>query len=89
MFKKISFVIGIFWAIYSSVECRTVYPPCLPLGIHEKDAVNQVLTSNQIVTPVVIYKQVTNITNDCCNRVWIYVDQPGGNGIVENIPAVG
>ncbi|OIT33561.1 hypothetical protein A4A49_55042 [Nicotiana attenuata] len=59
------------------------------IGIKEKDAVNQVLSSNSVVTPVVIYNQVTNITDDCCNRVWILVDQPGGNGQVENIPTVG
>lgn len=114
MFKKLSLVIFILWAFYSSVECRATYPPCMDckctgndcagsglfprgskfvwpelVGTHERDAVNQVLSSNQVVTPVVIYKQVTNITDICCNRVWIYVDQPGGNGVVQNIPAVG
>ncbi|KAG5568117.1 hypothetical protein H5410_064872 [Solanum commersonii] len=114
MFKNISLVIAIVCAIYSSIESRNCYPPCMvckcigndcagsglfPKGsryewpelvaTHEKDAVNQVLNSNSVVTAVVIYKQVTNITDICCNRVWIYVDVPGGNGIVQNIPAVG
>ncbi|KAM3202376.1 hypothetical protein P3L10_030000 [Capsicum annuum] len=56
---------------------------------HEKNAVAQVKKTNPFVTPVVIYKQVTNITDNCCNRVWILVDKLGGNGIVTNIPAVG
>ncbi|OIT37305.1 hypothetical protein A4A49_19452 [Nicotiana attenuata] len=58
-------------------------------GTHEKDAVAQVKKGNPFITPVVIYKQVTHITDNCCNRVWILVDQPGGNGIITNIPAVG
>ncbi|KAK6776858.1 hypothetical protein RDI58_027859 [Solanum bulbocastanum] len=55
---------------------------------HEKYAVAQVKKGNPFVTPVVIYKQVP-ITDNCCNRVWILVDRPGGNGFVTNIPAVG
>lgn len=48
----------------------------------------QVKKANPFVTPVVIYKQVP-ITDNCCNRVWILVDRPGGNGFVTNMPAVG
>lgn len=48
----------------------------------------QVKKENPFVTPVVIYQQVP-IKDKCCNRVWILVDKPGGDGFVANIPAVG
>ncbi|KAG5568112.1 hypothetical protein H5410_064871 [Solanum commersonii] len=95
MFKKISYVITFLCAIYV-VQSLPAYPPCYTCNCvgnqcavtHEKYAVAQVKKGNPFVTPVVIYKQVP-ITDNCCNRVWILVDRPGGNGFVTNIPAVG